>query len=248
MSTSIATMSKSLVKIGAVLGALFLGAQTLTRAQLARAPQAVSSAVMRAARAGDDRRFATALAAEHVHLVLFLTTPLQLGSSRPLRLGASPEPETLPDAVRLFALNHPEVALDGSRAGILLGNMPLMHCVAPVLSQRLASWSFSGSFQDFQDAFDRMVHHIEDVAEGGAVGFKPPPDSPLYQTVNVTAQQTTALDLYLNALSQIDGVVIIFRNARDASGEMRCLRETYIRDVAITTSVGFERNPKLFPK
>lgn len=249
MSTSTVPTKKSIeiVRTAAFLGTLCLGVYGL-HAQLLPPPQAVSSVVMRAAQIGDDQRFATALAAEKIHLVLFLTTPFQWGSNRPVRVNPSQQPATLPDAIRVFALNHPEVSLDGSRSGVVMGTMPATHCAAPVLGERIENWSFSGKFQDFARAFDRMTHHIEDVVEGGTVGFKPPADSPLFATVNITAQHTTVLDAYLNALSQLDGAVVIFRNARDETGEIRCLRETYLRDVSVTSSVGFERNPGLFSK
>jgi hypothetical protein len=227
---------------------VILGSGAMTaQARLTPAPQTVSSITMRAAQTGDDQRFAVSLANDKVRLVLFLTTPFQWGNSRATSVNATMSDGTLPDAVSAFSLNHPEVALDGTRAGILMGKMPARHCAAAVMNQRIENWSFSGTFRDFEVAFDRMIHHI-DVAEGNVIGPPPPPDSPMLANVDVTAQQTTGWDVYLNALSQLDGVVVIFRQAPDRSGEMRCLRETYTRDATVTMFVGFDRNPQLFKK
>ena len=247
-------MLTSLVSNRFVLMSLlaWAGTSASALAQPATAPAAstpVSAAALQAARVGDDQQFAVRLAEDRTHMVLFLNTPPQTGNGAfaKQRADAASKP-TLADAMNAFAMHHPEAVVNGTKSGVTMGKIPANHCAAPVLQQQIATWSYSGPFLDFETAFDRMIHHIENVPEGNRIGFSPPADSPIRGLVTVTAQQESALDVFLDALSQLDGVVVIFREYTDKNGERRCIRETYARDATTTTFIGFNRNPQLFRK
>jgi hypothetical protein len=205
----------------------------------------VSDATLRAAQSGDAQQFGVALAADGAKVVLFADAAGVAGATvAPPAEG----PHTVENAIRAFAARSGAPGSLTDKGGVFMGAASPAHCAMDVLSRPVRDWQFSGSFRDFERAFDRHVHGLGQMAEGETLGPMPPSGSPMLGPVSTSVRVGTARDVWLSALAQLDGVLVIFRELRDESGRLQCVRETYVRDATITTFIGFSRNPRLFTR
>jgi hypothetical protein len=207
---------------------------------------AVRSETVRAAESGDDERFGMSLAADRFRVVIFLTEPFSWGS--PVSDSYRPAPSNVADTLAKYGRRHPSLSFRKRDDGIFVATLPPTHCAAAVLNQQIEDWNFTGSYQDFERAFDRRLHHLENVVEGGTLGPPPAPDSPMLTPITVSARMATGLEILMQALEQVSGAVLIFREFSDKNGESHCVRETYTRDSTLTTMIGYDRNPERFAR
>ncbi len=233
-------VSRQIVVLASLLGVIPAMAAQPPGDRVARAE------TVRAAEAGDDERFGVSLAADGVRVVMFLNEPFSWGSPPPDSYRASAS--SVDDVLVKYRTHHPYLAFGKLGTGVLVATMPRSHCAVPVLNQQIENWSFSGPYRDFEPAFDRRLHHLENVVEGGSLGPPPAPDSPMLTPVTVSVRMATGLATLMQALEQVEGAVVIFREFRDRSGESHCVRETYTRDHTSTTFIGYDRNPERFPR
>ncbi len=217
-----------------------------SEAQTPRGSVAVRSETVRAAESGDDERFGMSLAADRVRVVMFLKEPFAWGSAMSdARRAAS---STVDDALATYRGHHPYLSFRTEGNGVLVAALPRDHCAAPVLNQRIDEWSFTGSYRDFERAFDRQFHHLEGVVEGGPLGPPPAPESPMLTPITISVRRATGLEILVQALEQLDGAVAIFREYTDKTGQSHCVRETYVRDATVMTLIGYDRNPERFAR
>ena len=234
--------SRQVVALATLLGGL--GGIT-TDAQPSQNP-VVRAATVRAAEVGDDERFGMSLAADRLRAVMFLSEPFSWGS--PPSDADRGSPSSVDEAFAKYRRHHPYLSFRKLRHGIFVAALPLTHCAAPVLNQQINRWSFTGSYRDFERAFDRRLHGLENVVEGDTLGPPPVPESPMLTPITISVQMTTGLETLLQALEQLPGAVLIFREYSDKRGESHCVRETYTRDATLTTAIGYDRNSQRFAR
>jgi hypothetical protein len=129
----------------------------------------VSDRATQAARSGDAQQFGVALAAEGAKVVIFVDAVGVKTAPNEER----EEPYTIENAIRAYAARNGSPGALTANGSVLVGTASAAHCANDVLSRSVRDWQFSGSFREFERAFDRHVHGLDQAVEGETVGQKP---------------------------------------------------------------------------